>query len=73
MPKSEREQHRERLLEIMEDNDLTKADVAELLHVSTDTVNSWCKPETTKSSNPVPLWALELLTYKMEELNGGNR
>jgi hypothetical protein len=41
---------------------------ADLLHSSTDRIRSWLKPETAKGSNPVPLWAIELLTYKIADM-----
>ena len=40
---------------------------AELLDVSTWAVEAWLKPETSKSSNPVPPWAIELLKYKLAD------
>lgn len=43
---------------------LTNRAAAELLHVSVHTVDAWMKPETSKSANPVPAWAPELLAYK---------
>ena len=60
-----RETRRKVFLEILEDHDLRRSDVAELLHVSTHTVASWTKPETSKSSSAVPLWAIELLGFKL--------
>lgn len=60
-----REQHRRRLAELLEEHGLTKAEAAVMLHSSVDRIASWLKPETSKSSNPVPLWALELLEYKL--------
>lgn len=45
-------------------HDLSRDHVADLLHVSRHTVDAWLKPETSKSSNPAPLWAIELLIYK---------
>ena len=67
MTKRIREQRREQFLAVLTDNGLTRAKAAELLHVSVDTVNAWLKPETSKSSNPVPHWARELLEYKLND------
>lgn len=64
MTKRIREQRREQFLGILTENELTRAQTATLLHVSVDTVNAWLKPESSKSSNPVPMWAIELLGYK---------
>jgi DNA-binding transcriptional regulator YiaG len=63
--KTTREQRREDFLSMLERYDLTRDKAAELLHVSVSAVEAWCKPETSKSSNPVPMWAIELLTFKM--------
>ena len=69
MTKRIREQRREQFLAMLADYNLTRVAAADLLHVSIDTVNAWLKPATSKSSNPVPLWALELLAFKMKEKN----
>lgn len=66
MTKRIREQRREQFLALLTTYELTRAGAADLLHVSGDTVNAWLKPETSKSSNPVPLWAIELLEFKMK-------
>ena len=71
MTKRVREQRREHLIGIMQYRELSRADVAEMLHVSTDTVVAWLKPETSKSSNPTPQWALELLDYKIGDKKRG--
>ncbi len=72
MTKPKREQHREKLLQLITGDDRTRAAgielAAELLYVSTDTVTSWLKPETSRSSNPVPMMALELLELKLAAL-----
>lgn len=65
MAKRIREQRRQELLDVLDKNGLTRQDLADMLHISIDTVNAWLKPETSKSSNPVPLWALELVGYKL--------
>lgn len=64
---SEREQRRERMLALLKKYGLSGEDLAELMHVSAYTTKSWLKPETSRSSNPVPEWAMELLVYKMRE------
>jgi transposase len=66
MTKRVREQRRERFLELLGEGELTRQAGADLLHVSIDTVNAWLKPETSKSSNPVPMWAIELLEFKLK-------
>lgn len=54
------------LRRLMEEARLTRARTAEVLHVSVDTVHSWLKPPSSRSSNPVPLWAIELLALKRQ-------
>lgn len=69
MAKKIREQRREQFLAMLNENELTPAAVAELLpEISVHTVTAWLKPETSKSSNPVPLWAVQLLTYKLKDI-----
>jgi hypothetical protein len=65
MVKKIREQRRVELIELMAKHELERQHISMLLHVSPDTVAAWLKPETSKSSNPVPQWALELLGYKL--------
>jgi DNA-directed RNA polymerase specialized sigma24 family protein len=67
MTKTIREQRRLALLQVVRDNNISRAELADILHVSPDTIDSWLKPATSKSSNPVPLWALELLDYKIAD------
>lgn len=50
--------------EVMKGAGVTRARAAELLFVSQSTLDAWMKPETTKSSNPVPMWAVDLLARK---------
>ena len=70
MTKRIREQRREKFLELITADGRTRAAgvalAAELLHVSEHTVISWLKPETSKSSNEIPLMALELLEHKLK-------
>jgi hypothetical protein len=50
---------------------LTRAQAAAQLFVSKSTIAAWLKPATSKSSNPVPQWALEMLELQAlwDELN----
>ena len=70
MTKRIREQRREQFLTMITAEDRTRvagiALAAELLHVSEHTIISWLKPESSKSSNEIPLMALELLEYKIK-------
>jgi hypothetical protein len=59
-----RERRREDFLWLLKRYGLTRAAAAELLHVSPFTVEAWCKPGTSRSSNPVPPWAIDLLAFK---------
>lgn len=67
MTKTVREQRRLQFLQLLEEHGLTREQAAELVHSSLSAVAAWCKPETSKSSNPVPMWAIELLQYKMAD------
>lgn len=67
MTKTIREQRREDFLALLERYKLTRADVAELLYVTPSAVEAWCKPETSRSSNPVPRWAIDLLGYRVKD------
>lgn len=49
---------------VIADAGLNREQVAVALWVSEDTVKAWLKPATSKSANPVPLWAIELLGLK---------
>lgn len=64
---TEREAKRLIFIGLIEKYGLTRKDTAELLHSSLDRIKSWCKPQTSKSSYPVPVWAIELLRFKAEE------
>jgi len=57
--------NRQQLKQIMIDNDLKQADIAELLSVSHWTVKSWTLPLTSKAYRPMPGNMLELLTLKL--------
>jgi len=71
MTKRIREQRREQFLRMITAGDRTRtagiALAAELLYVSEHTVVSWLKPESSKSSNEIPLMAIELLERKLKE------
>jgi hypothetical protein len=43
---------------------------AELLYISEHSVMSWLKPKTSKSSNEIPLVAIELLEFKLKAKKG---
>jgi hypothetical protein len=64
-----REVYRKVLLDIMGEHDLSPEEVAKLVHFTVHAVHAWLKPETSKSSNPVPLCVLELLWFKLEPKN----
>jgi predicted transcriptional regulator len=62
---SKREKNRRAFVAMMEERGLTRAKVAELLHMTVDAVKAWLKHEAVAGSNPVPAWAPELLEFKM--------
>lgn len=55
------------LRDVMRRAGLTRAGAAALVYVSKHTIDAWLKPSTSKSSNPVPAWAIELLAYKTKQ------
>jgi hypothetical protein len=55
---------REALQHAIDAAGLTQQGAAEMIHVSEHTIDAWLKPSTSKSSNRVPLWAVELLRFK---------
>jgi hypothetical protein len=77
MTKPLREQRRETFLTMITADERTRAAgiewAAEQLHVSPHTVIAWLKPRTSKSGNELPLWAIELLEYKMADTRKGKR
>ena len=60
----EQSERRLRFREILANAGITQAQAAELLDVSLDTVKGWLKPATSKSSNPLRRWPIELLEFK---------
>jgi len=52
---------------LMQTANLTRAETANLLHISIPTIDAWLRPSTSKASNPTPLWAVELLAYKTRQ------
>jgi hypothetical protein len=77
MTKPLREQRRETFLTMITADERTRAAgiewAAEQLHVSPHTVIAWLKPRTSKSGNELPLWAIELLEYKVADKRKGKR
>jgi transposase len=71
MTQQPREQRRAELRALVARNGKTQAEgvtrVAAILHVSEPTIYAWLKTETAKGSNPTPLWAIELLEFKMKK------
>ena len=54
----------QRLMEIIEDEDIKSQDIANALHVSVSTVEHWKTPETSSSHSVMPKAMLELLEIK---------
>lgn len=67
MNKKIREERREQMLELMAGAELTREAMAEILYQSVHTIHAWLKPVSSKSSNPIPMWALELLALKTDQ------
>ena len=57
--------NRERLMEIISDNSLERRDVAEMLMVKQDEVDSWLLSAESKNHTVMPDMAIELLELKM--------
>lgn len=55
------------LRHLIESAELTNAQAAELVHVSTDTVKAWLKSPGAAGRNPCPWWAVELLALKTKQ------
>lgn len=49
---------------LMQDASLTRAETANLLHVSAPTIASWLRPTNQKAHRPTPDWAVDLLKRK---------
>lgn len=60
-----REKLRKRFLKLIEDAALSTADVAAMLYSSIARINSWRRTEGAAGANPVPMWAIELLEFKI--------
>ena|GEM_PF-6465499 len=55
----------ETLRSLFKELKVSRQEVAELLHVSTHTVNTWVAAEGTSLHRPMPLMAWELLLLKL--------
>ncbi len=62
---TEREKRRLKFVAMLEEGELTSAQAAELLHSSVSRIGSWRKAADAAGSNPVPMWAMELLALKL--------
>ena len=71
MALTEREQNRRAFVKLLEDNAITTARAADLLHSSRERIATWLRPEAQAGSCPVPIWALELLQFKIDALKLG--
>ncbi len=57
--------NRERLMEIISDNSLERRDIAEMLKVKQEEVDSWLLSAESKNHTAMPDMAIELLELKM--------
>lgn len=57
--------NRDRLIDIILAHRLERRDVAELVHVSTDTVSRWLLPMESHHREDIPDMAIELLELKL--------
>ena len=58
----------EALRALMAEHGLSQIETAALVRVSQHTVKAWLRPCGGKAHNPTPLWAVELLGYKVGAL-----
>lgn len=59
---------RERLIELITDNELERLDVANLLKVKRDQIDCWLLPNESKNHQAPPEMAVELLEYKLRDM-----
>ena len=62
--KTARDDWKNELREAIRQAGLTRAEAAEAVRVSVHTLEAWLKPMTSRSANPAPLWAVELICLK---------
>ena len=67
-----REKLRKRFIKMAEDAGLGTAEVAEMLHSSVPRVTAWKREECRPGANPVPMWAIELLEFKIAAKRAAN-
>lgn len=60
-----REKLRKRFLKLADDAQLDTATLATMLHSSVARVTAWKREEGRPGANPVPMWAIELLEFKI--------
>ena len=60
--------HAEALRALIKGAGITRQEAADLLHVSIHTLHAWLRPVTSKAANPTPMWAVELLAYKTQQV-----
>lgn len=58
--------NRDRLIALLTDHRLERREIAQLLHVSRDTVDRWLAPRETHGREDVPEMAIELLELKLK-------
>lgn len=57
--------NREKLIDLMIDNDLERRELAELLRVDRETIDCWLAPTESARRVEVPDMAIELLGFKL--------
>ncbi|HTT07863.1 MAG TPA: hypothetical protein VMH34_03630 [Gammaproteobacteria bacterium] len=57
--------NRDQLIDLMAAHKLERRDVAELVHVTIDTVHDWLLPMESHGRVDIPDMAIELLTLKL--------
>ena len=57
--------NRERLLDILVERDMSRAEIAGLLHVDLDTVDRWVRNKESGTQQAIPDMAIELLEIKL--------
>lgn len=65
--------NRERLIELITDNELDRRDVADLVRVKRDQVDHWLLPVGIGSHEDIPDMAIELLELKLQNRTDENK
>ena len=63
--------NREKLIELMFENELDRLEIAELLHVKKDQVDRWLRSHESGDHEEIPDMGIELLELKLADRKQG--